>query len=147
MKRSTGHDRILTSKSGYRSRWYGDADSETPLWVLVFTIALHKLGQPSFRPLTCWPRKDISSIAATLPISKWSLLPAKESSIATYQRCSSECPTVEKLVSVGPEIPEGFEDFHQGIENATPFVRPPEHANTNDDISLMYFYFRHYRRT
>ena len=49
-----------------------------------------------------------------------------------------ECPTVEKLVSVGPEIPEGFEDFHRGIENAAPFVRP-RHANTNDDISLMYF--------
>ena len=49
-----------------------------------------------------------------------------------------ECPTVEKLVSVGPEIPEGFEDFHAGIESAAPFVRP-RHANTNDDISLMYF--------
>ena len=49
-----------------------------------------------------------------------------------------ECPSVEKLVSVGPEVPEGFEDFHQGIDNAAPFIRP-RHANTNDDISLMYF--------
>ena len=44
----------------------------------------------------------------------------------------------EKLVSVGPEHPEGFEDFHQGIEQAAPFVRPQQ-VNTNDDISLMYF--------
>ena len=49
-----------------------------------------------------------------------------------------DCPTVHKLVSVGPEIPEGFEDFHKGIQGAAPFVKP-EHPNTNDDISLMYF--------
>lgn len=49
-----------------------------------------------------------------------------------------DSPTIEKLVSVGPEIPEGFEDFHKGIEDAAPFVRP-SHPNSNDDISLMYF--------
>lgn len=27
-----------------------------------------------------------------------------------------DCPSVRKLVSVGPDIPEGFEDFHKGIE-------------------------------
>ena len=47
-------------------------------------------------------------------------------------------PTVERLVSVGPEYPEGFEDFHKGMEAAAPLVRP-EHVNTNEDISLMYF--------
>ena len=45
---------------------------------------------------------------------------------------------MKKLVSVGPEIAEGFEDFHKGIADAAPFARP-EHANSNDDISLMYF--------
>ena len=50
----------------------------------------------------------------------------------------SESPTVEKLISVGPEIPEGYEDFNKGIENAKPFVRP-DNVNTNDDISLIYF--------
>ena len=49
-----------------------------------------------------------------------------------------ESPAVKRLVSVGPEVPEGFEDFHKGIEAAAPFVKP-EHPNTNDDISLMYF--------
>ena len=49
-----------------------------------------------------------------------------------------DSPTVERLVSVGPEYPEGFEDFHKGMEAAAPFVRP-EHVNTNEDISLMYF--------
>ncbi len=49
-----------------------------------------------------------------------------------------DCPSVKKLVSVGLDIPEGFEDFHKGIEKATPFVKP-EHPNTNEDTSLMYF--------
>ena len=49
-----------------------------------------------------------------------------------------DCPSVRKLVSVGPDIPEGFEDFHKGIEKAAPFVKP-EHPNTNEDTSLMYF--------
>lgn len=45
---------------------------------------------------------------------------------------------MKKLVSVGPQVAEGFDDFHKGIENAAPFVKP-EHPNTNEDISLMYF--------
>lgn len=31
-----------------------------------------------------------------------------------------DSPSVKKLVSVGPEIAEGFDDFHKGIENAAP---------------------------
>ena len=49
-----------------------------------------------------------------------------------------ESPTVKTVMSVGPLVPEGFKDFHKGIEKAAMFVRP-EHPNTNDDISLMYF--------
>ena len=49
-----------------------------------------------------------------------------------------ESPTTELLVSVGPEVPEGFLDFHAGIEKAAPFVRP-ERVNANDDIMMMYF--------
>ena len=49
-----------------------------------------------------------------------------------------ESPTTKLLISVGPEVPEGFLDFHEGIRHAAPFVRP-QHVNTNDDIMLMYF--------
>ncbi|MBO7439800.1 MAG: AMP-binding protein [Bacteroidales bacterium] len=48
-----------------------------------------------------------------------------------------ESPTIEKLISVGPEVPEGFEDFNAGIKNAAPFVAPER--NKNSDISLIYF--------
>lgn len=49
-----------------------------------------------------------------------------------------KCPTVMNYISVGPVIPEGWEDFNKGIEEAPAFIRPEE-VNTNDDISLLYF--------
>lgn len=49
-----------------------------------------------------------------------------------------KCPTVKNYISIGPVIPEGWEDFNKGIEEAPAFVRP-EVVNTNDDISLLYF--------
>ncbi len=53
------------------------------------------------------------------------------------QQSLPESPTVEKLVSVGPEVPQGFEDFNEGIKQAAPFVAPER--NKNSDISLIYF--------
>lgn len=49
-----------------------------------------------------------------------------------------KCPTVKNYISIGPVIPEGWEDFNKGIDEAPAFVRP-EVVNTNDDISLLYF--------
>lgn len=48
-----------------------------------------------------------------------------------------ESPTIKALISVGPEVPEGWHDFQKGKENAAPFVRPKK--NDSDDISLIYF--------
>jgi len=50
----------------------------------------------------------------------------------------SESPSVEYLISVGPEIPEGFHDFHKEWEGCPAFQKP-EFVNDNDDIMLMYF--------
>ena len=46
--------------------------------------------------------------------------------------------TVKVLVSVGPEVPEGFHDFHVEWDKAPAFIRPTDRG-TNDDIMLMYF--------
>ena len=46
-------------------------------------------------------------------------------------------PSVEVLVSVGPDVPEGFHDFHAEWLEAPEFVRPE--SNETDDIMLMYF--------
>ncbi|WP_303014410.1 AMP-binding protein [uncultured Bacteroides sp.] len=100
-------------------------------------VALHKLGATVIPATHLLTKKDIVYRCNAADI-KMIVAAGEEIILQHVKDAMPECPTVEKLVSVGPEVPEGFEDFHQGIENAAPFVRP-RHANTNDDISLMYF--------
>lgn len=100
-------------------------------------IALHKLGAVVIPATHLLTKKDIvyRCNAATIKM----IVAAGEEVITRHIiDAMPESPSVEKLVSVGLEYPEGFEDFHQGIEQAAPFVRPQQ-VNTNDDISLMYF--------
>ena len=100
-------------------------------------IALHKLGATVIPATHLLTKKDIVYRCNAADIKM--IVAAGEEEITKHIiEAMPECPSVHKLVSVGPEIPEEFEDFHKGIESATPFVKP-EHPNTNDDISLMYF--------
>ena len=100
-------------------------------------VALHKLGAVVIPATHLLTKKDIVYRCNAADIKM--IVCAGESVITDHITAAMpESPSVQRLVSVGPEIPEGFEDFHQGIENAAPFVKP-EHPNSNDDISLMYF--------
>ena len=100
-------------------------------------VALHKLGAtviPATHLLTekdiiyrC-EKADIKAIVAT----------GDEIVINHIQKSLPKCPTLKTLVSTGPIVPEGWFDFNKEIDEAAPFVRP-EVANTNDDVSLMYF--------
>ena len=100
-------------------------------------IALHKLGATVIPATHLLTKKDIVYRCNAADIKM--IVAAGEEVITKHIiEAMPDCPTVHKLVSVGPEIPEGFEDFHKGIQGAAPFVKP-EHPNTNDDISLMYF--------
>lgn len=100
-------------------------------------IALHKLGAVAIPATHLLTKKDIVYRCNAASIKM--IVAAGEDVILQHViDAILESPTLEKLVSIGPHIPEGFDDFHKGIENAAPFVRP-EHVNTNDDISLMYF--------
>ncbi|MBR3830102.1 MAG: AMP-binding protein [Muribaculaceae bacterium] len=100
-------------------------------------VALHKLGAtviPATHLLTekdiiyrC-EKADIKAIVAT----------GDEIVINHIQNSLPKCPTLKTLISTGPIVPEGWFDFNKEIEAAAPFVRP-ELANTNDDVSLMYF--------
>ena len=100
-------------------------------------IALHKLGAVVIPATHLLTKKDIVYRCQAAGIKM--IVAAGESVITEHILAAMpDSPTVERLVSVGPEYPEGFEDFHKGMEAAVPFVRP-EHVNTNEDISLMYF--------
>ena len=100
-------------------------------------IALHKLGAVVIPATHLLTKKDIVYRCNAADIKM--IVAAGEKVITDHiQAAMPQSPSVKTLVSVGPEVPEGFEDFHKGLENAAPFVKP-EHPNSNDDISLMYF--------
>ena len=100
-------------------------------------IALHKLGAVVIPATHLLTKKDIVYRCNAASI-KMIVVAGEEVITKHVIDAMPESPTVEKLVSIGPDMPEGFLDFHKGIEGAAPFVRP-ENVNTNDDISLMYF--------
>ncbi len=100
-------------------------------------IALHKLGAVVIPATHLLTKKDIVYRCNAASI-KMIVAAGEEIIIQHIQDALPESPSVEKVVSTGPHIPAGFEDFTKGIEQAKPFVRP-EKVNANDDISLMYF--------
>ena len=100
-------------------------------------IALHKLGAVVIPATHLLTKKDIVYRCQAASIKM--IVAAGDKVILNHiKEALPACPTVEAVVSDGPEIPEGFENFHEGIEQAKPFTKPVS-PNTNDDISLMYF--------
>ncbi len=100
-------------------------------------IALHKLGAVVIPATHLLTKKDIVYRCKAADI-KMIVAAGEEIILQHIQEALPDSPTVEKLISTGPYIPEGTENFAEGIRNAAPFVRP-EHVNSNEDISLMYF--------
>ncbi len=99
-------------------------------------IALHKIGAVVIPATHLLTKKDIiyRNNAADIKM----IVCAGEEEICRHiTDAMPESPSLETVVSVGPYIPEGFCDFHQGISEAKEFIRPER--NSNDDISLMYF--------
>lgn len=100
-------------------------------------LALHKLGAVAIPATHLLTRKDVVYRCNMAGIK--AIVAAGEPVITGHIAAAMpESPTTKLLISVGPEVPEGFLDFHEGICHAAPFVRP-QHVNTNDDIMLMYF--------
>ena len=100
-------------------------------------LALHKLGAVAIPATHLLTRKDVVYRCNMAGIK--AIVAAGEPVITGHIAAAMpESPTTKRLISVGPEVPEGFLDFHEGIRHAAPFVRP-QHVNTNDDIMLMYF--------
>ena len=100
-------------------------------------IALHKLGAVVIPATHLLTKKDIIYRCNAADIKM--IACAGEEVITDHIiEAMPGCPTLQHVVSIGPGMPEGFKDFQKGIAQAAPFVKP-EHPNTNDDTSLMYF--------
>lgn len=105
-------------------------------WWLTM-LALHKLGAIAIPATHMLTKHDIvyrnnrASVRAIVCVGEDYVL-------TQVSEAMSESPTVRTLISVGPEVPDGFHDWHKEWQNAPAFVRP-NYVNTNDDTMLMYF--------
>lgn len=100
-------------------------------------IALHKIGAVAIPATHLLTGKDIIYRNNAADI-KMIVCAGEEVILNHVKDALPYSPSVKHLVSAGPIVPHGFEDFQKGVLGAAPFVKP-EHPNRNDDISLMYF--------
>jgi len=103
-----------------------------------FTIvALHKIGAVIIPATHLLTKKDLVYRNNAADIK--AIVAVGEEPIITHINDSMpESPSVELLISVGHIIPEGWQDFHKGIENAAPFTSIPN-VNKNDDPLIISF--------
>lgn len=100
-------------------------------------LALHKIGAvaiPATHMLTTHDivyRNNRASVKAIVCVGETYVL-------TQVANARAESPTVETLISIGPEVPEGFHNWHEEVDKAPAFVRPAV-VNNNDDTMLMYF--------
>lgn len=100
-------------------------------------IALHKIGATIIPATHLLTKKDLvyrnnaADIKAIIAVGEEPIISHISDSI-------SESPTVKSLISVGELVPEGWLDFHKGIENTAPFV-PMHGVNKNEDPLIISF--------
>ena len=100
-------------------------------------IALHKLGITIIPATHLLTKKDIVYRNNAADIT--TIIAVGEEPIASaISEALAESPSIKHLISVGPIIPEGWEDFHRGIENAPEFIPIPK-VNSNDDPMIISF--------
>lgn len=99
--------------------------------------ALHKIGATVIPATHLLTDKDIIYRAKAADI-RAIVAVGDDEVIKHVNNARPECPSVKNYISIGPIIPEGWDDYNRGVEEAPEFVRPAL-ANTNDDILIMYF--------
>jgi len=100
-------------------------------------IALHKIGAVAIPATNLLTEKDIiyRCEAATI---KAIVSVGDQVVIDHVNKALPKCPSVETVITIGKTTPDGWHNFHQGINSAPAFIRP-KNVNSNKDISLLYF--------
>ena len=100
-------------------------------------IALHKIGAIIIPATHLLTKKDLiyrnnaADIKAIIAVGEENITNSINDSMP-------ESPSVKILISVGKIVPEGWEDFHEGIEKALPFT-PIEKVTENEDPLIISF--------
>ena len=103
-----------------------------------FTIvALHKIGAVIIPATHLLTKKDLIYRNNAADIK--AIIAVGEEPIITHiNDAMPESPSVKMRISVGHIIPEGWLDFHEGINHAAPFV-PIHHVTNNEDPLIISF--------
>ena len=104
-------------------------------WVAI--LGLHKIGAVAIPATHLLTPKDIEYRCNAADIC--AIICTEEHDMQDKVNAAMPlCPTVKHRIAINaPE--EGWHDFHRGLQEATPFIRPAAPVNTNDDIMLLYF--------
>ena len=100
-------------------------------------IALHKIGAVIIPATHLLTKKDIIYRANAADI-KAIVCDGDELVIGHINNALPESPSIKTLISIGPFIPEGWEDFHKGIATAKPFERPAEPTKNSDPLIVSF---------
>lgn len=100
-------------------------------------LALHKIGAIAIPATHMLTRHDIVYRNTRAGI-KAIVCVGEEYVMKQVSDAMADSPTVEILVSVGPQQADGFHDWQREWPEAPAFARPA-HVNDNDDTMLMYF--------
>lgn len=101
------------------------------------TLALHKIGATAIPATHLLTEKDIIYRCNAADI-KALVCVGEENVINHVEKALPDCPTVEKLISVGPDYPENWKNFQKEVATAAPFQKP-EVPSQNDDLLFLYF--------
>lgn len=100
-------------------------------------LALHKLGAVTIPATHLLTTKDLvyrnnaADVKAIITVGE-------EKVLQHIAESKPESPTLEVLISVGPLVPEGWLNFHEGIKAAAPF-KPLNKITNNDDLLIVSF--------
>ena len=100
-------------------------------------IALHKIGAVIIPATHLLTSKDIIYRANAASI-KAIICDGDDVILHHVNSAMPESPTVEKLISIGPNVPARWEDFQVGIKKAQPFKRPAEPTKNEDPIIVSF---------
>lgn len=100
-------------------------------------IALHKIGAIAIPATHLLTPKDIIYRNNAADIK--AIVCVKDDTVMTHVDAAlADSPSLKLRIVCGETDKDGWLDLHVGADNAKPFVRP-EHVNSNDDLSLLYF--------
>ena len=104
-------------------------------WIAI--LALHKIGAVAIPASFLLTKKDIVYRVKCADI-KTIICCGDDEILQHVNGAYDEWPALAHRISIGPIVPDGWEDFNAGVEAARPYVRPICHNKATDPL-LMYF--------